>query len=611
MSNNIILKKSSVGDKVPLASDLEHGELALNFTDGNLFYKNNSNVVTTIASNKFVSVTGNVTGGNINTAGDVRATAGVYGLELYSTQSSGDEGGQVNLGIPATNTSLTGQVTIDIFQNKLRFFQGNNAKGAYIDLTAAADGVGTNLLAGGGGTPGGANTYVQFNDGGAFGGNASFTYDKVLNTVTAGTFAGTLNGLGQNFKVGDDAWIGDINAENTIGIKGQQDAANAYIVFGNSDATGKLGRDGTGPLTYSGAFSATGNITGDYFIGNGSQLTGIASGGITWTTQANATPSSPAPGDFWFDSYTGVKYQYVNDGTSNVWIDQSFPTSFSTLAVSGNATIGGNISANYFVGNGSQLTGLPAGYANADVAAYLPTYTGNLVSLTGAVTTTANITGGNVLTGGLITATGNITGGNVLTGGLITATANITGGNVLTGGLITATGNITGGNILTAGLVSLSSIVKTGTDGVGNIGASGSTFNTVFAKATSAQYADLAEIYRSDQAYEPGTVLVFGGLQEVTTSDVSHDIRIAGVVSTAPAYLMNNQTPGVAVALTGRVPCRVRGPVAKGDQLVNITTGIAGAIDFAQYRPGCVIGKSLESIADSSVQVIEIAVGRY
>jgi hypothetical protein len=212
---------------------------------------------------------------------------------------------------------------------------------------------------------------------------------------------------------------------------------------------------------------------------------------------------------------------------------------------------------------------------------------------------------------GNVTTTANITGGNVLTGGLITATGNITGGNVTTGGLITATGNITGGNLITAGLVSLSSIVKTGTDGVGNIGASGSTFNTVFAKATSAQYADLAEIYRSDQAYEPGTVLVFGGTQEVTVSNISHDIRAAGVVSTEPAYLMNNQTPGVAVALTGRVPCRVRGPVAKGEQLVNINTGIAGAVDFAQYRPGCIIGKSLESIADSSVQVIEIAVGRY
>jgi hypothetical protein len=166
-------------------------------------------------------------------------------------------------------------------------------------------------------------------------------------------------------------------------------------------------------------------------------------------------------------------------------------------------------------------------------------------------------------------------------------------------------------SITVASPINVIGITNANANGVGNIGAAANTFDTVFARATSAQYADLAEIYRGDQVYEPGTVLVFGGTQEVTTSNVSHDIRIAGVVSTAPAYLMNNQTSGVAVALTGRVPCRVRGPVAKGEQLVNINTGIAGAIDFAQYRPGCVIGKSLESIADSNVHVIEIAVGRY
>lgn len=87
MSNNIILKKSSVGDKVPLASDLEHGELALNFTDGNLFYKNNSNVITTIASNKFVSVAGNVTGGNI--AGTTGAFVTVTGNANATSLTSG------------------------------------------------------------------------------------------------------------------------------------------------------------------------------------------------------------------------------------------------------------------------------------------------------------------------------------------------------------------------------------------------------------------------------------------------------------------------------------------------------------------------------------------
>lgn len=66
MPNNIILKKSSTNDKVPLPGDLQYGELALNFADGNLFYKNTANAITTIASNKFVSVTGNVTAvGNI------------------------------------------------------------------------------------------------------------------------------------------------------------------------------------------------------------------------------------------------------------------------------------------------------------------------------------------------------------------------------------------------------------------------------------------------------------------------------------------------------------------------------------------------------------------
>ena len=76
MTNKITLKKSSIGDKVPLPGDLEYGELALNYADGNLFYKNSSNAISTIASNKFVSVTGNVTGGNLSTPGILDFTSG-------------------------------------------------------------------------------------------------------------------------------------------------------------------------------------------------------------------------------------------------------------------------------------------------------------------------------------------------------------------------------------------------------------------------------------------------------------------------------------------------------------------------------------------------------
>lgn len=145
-----------------------------------------------------------------------------------------------------------------------------------------------------------------------------------------------------------------------------------------------------------------------------------------------------------------------------------------------------------------------------------------------------------------------------------------------------------------------------------NIGSTSLQFNTVFAKATSAQYADLAENYLADNSYPPGTVLVFGGEQEVTVTTESHDTRVAGVVSTEPAYLMNSGAAGLPVALTGRVPCFVQGPVNKGDVLVTATSaGVAQRIDNSVYRPGSILGKALESNPTETVQLIEVVVGRF
>jgi hypothetical protein len=287
------------------------------------------------------------------------------------------------------------------------------------------------------------------------------------------------------------------------------------FLVGGSDTTDVIATISNTQLGVTGSVSATGNIAGNYFIGNGSLLTGITGGGgggITWTTVANTAPSSPNAGDFWYNSYTGVKYQYTNDGTGNVWIDQSFPTSFASL-----------------------------------------------------------------------------------TTGTLSASSNITAGN-----LSVSTGTVTVGNIVNANA-----------NGVGNIGSSTTYFNTAFVKATSAQYADLAEYYKSDADYKPGTVVVFGGDEEITISNKSHDTRVAGVVSTQPAYIMNSQCEGLPVALTGRVPCQVQGPVDKGDVLVTgAVPGIAQRIGM-EYQPGCVLGKSLETITDNSISVIEVVVGRF
>jgi len=154
-------------------------------------------------------------------------------------------------------------------------------------------------------------------------------------------------------------------------------------------------------------------------------------------------------------------------------------------------------------------------------------------------------------------------------------------------------------------------IVKSGTNGVGDIGQSANRFGTIYGLATSAQYADLAEIYSSDQAYEPGTVVVLGGESEVTHSTMSHDTAVAGVVSTEPAYLMNSGADGVAVALQGRVPCKVLGPVKKGDLLVTSQhEGVAQKMNKELYEPGCILGKAVEDIQDTTIKIIEILVGR-
>ena len=331
--------------------------------------------------------------------------------------------------------------------------------------------------------------------------------------------------LGTSTQRWKDLWL----SNSTIYLGNAQISANATsVTITNPDGgtTVLAGTSGNSILTGA-VISATGNITGGNLIQGTTRV-------YKWTTQANTAPSNPVPGDEWYNSNNDVVYKYINDGTSNAWVDQSFPTSFSTLAVTGNAAITGNL-------------------------------------------TVSNISISGTFSAESFSANANITAGNL----------SVSTGSITTGNIINANGN-----------------------GVGNIGSSTTYFNTVFAKATSAQYADLAEHYAADAYYEPGTVVVFGGTAEITISNISHDTRVAGVVSTKPAFTMNEQNPGVVIALTGRVPCKVRGPVSKGDRLVNIEPGIAGRLDPALADFGCIIGKALEDVVNEELANIEISVGR-
>ena len=170
--------------------------------------------------------------------------------------------------------------------------------------------------------------------------------------------------------------------------------------------------------------------------------------------------------------------------------------------------------------------------------------------------------------------------------------------------------DLTGSNISNVYAVTVNSgggtsIVNGGANATGNIGSSSSYFNTVFAKATSAQYADLAENYISDADYTPGTVVIFGGEKEITITTESADERVAGVISTNPAYLMNSGESGLPVALRGKVPVKIIGPVTKGDSLITSTTaGVAVSVGRSREYGQAVFAKALETDITDNEKVI-------
>ena len=285
----------------------------------------------------------------------------------------------------------------------------------------------------------------------------------------------------------------------------------------------------------------------------------------------------------------------------------------------------------------------------------------NAATVGSTLNVTGNVVGGNLTTGAQVVATGNVTGGNIVTPGLITATgaitstANVTGGNLRTTGVVSATGNITsagnvsgtffigngsqltglslgvsvtkfvngtsegnigdsGGNInfnvagtsnvavftTTGGVftgITTPSITKSGTNAVGNIGSASNFFNRVFATATTALYADVAERFAADEVMEPGTVVELGGTKEITRATSELSEQVFGVISTNPAFTMNGgageDDTHPAVAMTGRVPVKVIGYVKKGDRLVSAGDGVARAAQPGEATAFNVIGRSL------------------
>ena len=153
-------------------------------------------------------------------------------------------------------------------------------------------------------------------------------------------------------------------------------------------------------------------------------------------------------------------------------------------------------------------------------------------------------------------------------------------------GLATNATNLQVGSNFRTGDVSATNNTVAVRDSSGNLSAN--VFNGI---STQARYADLAEKYTTDKNYPVGTLMTIGGEAEAEAKACEADSDVCiGVISTKPAYLMNSEAEGQAVALVGRVPVRITGPVNKGEPVYVAENGTASA-----NGSGDRIGIALES----------------
>ena len=188
-------------------------------------------------------------------------------------------------------------------------------------------------------------------------------------------------------------------------------------------------------------------------------------------------------------------------------------------------------------------------------------------------------------------------------GGVTTTMITMYGANNMTTIRGSTTVNTAGGAI---------AIVNGAGNGVGNIGSSSSYFNTVYAQATTALYADVAERFAADEIYQPGTVVELGGSAEITRVLMDASDKVFGVISTRPAFTMNggagDNDTHPPVAMTGRVPVMVTGVVNKGDRLISAGDGLARSALAGEATAFNVIGRALSGKTTTGTGTVEAIV---
>jgi hypothetical protein len=377
---------------------------------------------------------------------------------------------------------------------------------------------------------------------------------------------------------------------------------------------------------------------------------------ISGATASSTAPTSNVAGDLWYDSvnaqlnvYSGAAFILVGPAyTAGTGVTGAIPATITdTDAIS-------HVVVELYVND--SIVGIVSKDASFNPQVAIPGFAANVrpgITLATAISgvnqyfqgTASNAnTVGNIAASGFVQTTTNQTMTGTL--GILNDTglsvgadqdfrASVTGsdvylrnqtqdGNLLIqindGGVTTTMVTMYGANNMTTirGSTTVNTaggataIVNGAGNAVGNIGSLSSYFNTVFAQATTALYADVAERFASDEIYEPGTVVELGGSAEITR--VRHDASdsVFGVISTRPAFTMNggagDNDTHPPVAMTGRVPVKVIGVVNKGDRLISAGDGVARAAQPGEATSFNVIGRALSGKSTVEAGTVEAIV---
>lgn len=611
MANQIILKNSGNVGVAP--SSLAYGELAINYFDGNLYYQNASNVITVIASNKTITLSGNVVSGNINTGNvsllgnvlsDINTTSNITttattstgalnasGIVNFSTSPNVTLGSNANVHISggtsgqhlatdgagnlywASGTQLAnGTSQIDLYQNgNITMTVGGVSNVAVFTTTGvvlpgnvAAGNILTDNIYYANGQPwdmqqpAGSNTQIQFNNNGNFGADANLAFDSATgifstaNITASGTASvtGTVTG-------GNLATTGTVSATGTG-------------TFGNVATAGTISATGTatvGNVSTVGEVSAAGNVYAGNIITNG------PSGNISGANVISTTTLSAA----------------ANVIAGNV----------TTV---GQVSATGNITGDYYYGNGAFLTGVVASSMDANnltgttlassVVNSSLTSVGTLTSLnSGTISSSGNITGANINTAGNVTGS-SILGSYISSSGNVDAFSTLNGlslnlsGNVISP--LNVTGNVTAGNVTSVNQINAGgNISTTGDLNAGNLSLSGNILSPInmTGTLTAGNLVSLGYISGVGTA-TVGNLDTAGNVSATGNVTGGNILAGSGIISTAGTITGGNLNAGSGViSTTGNII----GNTVQTNYVIGTETNIWGSGNISLSTTGNVI----------------------